>query len=72
MAAKYTIISTQPTIYSDPVKGVVNGVLVKFSLDDYGEYNEVRVPKMDAKIVKASIEEVVKQRDELAKLSGEK
>lgn len=64
----FTIQSTTPTIYQDPLLGVVNGVLVRFTIDDYNEVHEVRVPKMDVTLVKAAIEEMVKSRDELAAL----
>ena len=64
----YTIITTQPTVYQDTIAGIVNGVLVRFKLDDYNEIHDVRVPKMDVTAVKAAIEEVVKQRDDLAAL----
>ena len=68
MAANYTIIETTPTVYQDKSKGIVNGVLVRFTLDDYDEVHEVRVPKMDVAQVKTAIEEVAKQRDALAAL----
>jgi hypothetical protein len=64
----YTIQSTQPTIYQDSLLGVVNGVLVRFTIDNYDELHEVRVPKMDATLVKAAIEKVVAERDALASL----
>jgi hypothetical protein len=50
----------------------VNGVLVRFTLDDYDEVHEVRVPKMDVTIVKAAIEAVSKERDALATLGQPK
>jgi len=65
---KYTILTTQPTTYQDQALGIVNGVLVRFRLDDYNEVHDVRVPKMDVSAVKTAIEDVVKQRDELAAL----
>jgi len=68
MPTKYTIVDTQPTVYQDAIKGIVNGVLVRFTLDAYNEVHEVRVPKMDVSTVKAAIDEVVKQRDDLASL----
>jgi hypothetical protein len=64
----YTILETQPTVYQDHVKGVINGVLVRFTIDDYNEVHDVRVPKMDTAMVKAAIDEVVSQRDALAAL----
>lgn len=63
---RYTIIDTQPTTYNDPVKGIVNGVLIRFRLDDYDELHEVRIPSMDNALARAAIERVLKQRDELA------
>ena len=68
MAGKYSIVDTQPTVYQDPIKGVVNGVLVRFTLDDYNEVHEIRVPEMNVQTVKTAIEKVVKQRDDLAAL----
>jgi hypothetical protein len=72
MAGSYTIIDTQPTVYQDKSKGIVNGVLVRFTLDDYDEVHEVRVPRMDVTIVKAAIEAVSKERDALATLGQPK
>jgi len=66
--SNYKIISTEPTIYQDQNHNVVNGVLVRFSIGDYDELHEVRVAKMDVALVKASIETLVGQRDELAAL----
>jgi len=68
MPSNYTIVETQPTVYQDPIKGIVNGVLVRFTLDAYNEVHEVRVPEMNVKTVQAAIAKVVKQRDELANL----
>jgi len=70
MAAKYIIDSTQPTIYQDHIKGIVNGVLVRFTLVDYNEVHEVRVPEMNVDTVKKAIEKILKQRDEIASLSS--
>ena len=66
----FEILSTTPTTYQDPVKGVVNGVLVRFRLTNYNEVHDVRVPEMNAATVKREIEKVVKQRDELAALNA--
>ena len=66
----YKIVSTQPTIYQDPVAGVVNGVLVRFSIPAYNEFHEVRVQKMDVGVVKQAIEAIVTQRDELANIGN--
>ena len=68
MAGKYTILETSPTVYQDPVKGVVSGVLVRFTLDDYNEVHEIRVPEMNVATVKTAIEKISKQRDDLAAL----
>ena len=64
----YTILDTQPTVYLDPVKGVLNGVLVRFRMDAYNEVHEVRVPELNVKVVQDAIEKQVKQRDDLATL----
>lgn len=64
----YTILSTTPTTYQDPIAGIINGVLVRFRMDVYNEVHEVRVPRMDVNVVKAAIEETVTGRDALAEL----
>jgi hypothetical protein len=66
MTTAYTIVDTSPTIYQDAIKGVVNGVLVRFTMDAYNELHEVRVPELNAATVKTAIEKAVSQRDELA------
>lgn len=68
--SKYTILSTIPTTYNDPVEGVVNGVLVRFRLDAYNEVHEVRIPKPDTQLAIQAVEKVVAFRDELAGLSS--
>ena len=68
MLSDYKILSTQPTVYQDKADGVVNGVLVRFTIPVYDEVHEVRVPKMDVTLVKQVIESMVVQRDELAAL----
>lgn len=68
MAAKYTIVDTQPTVYQDAVKGIVNGVLIRFTLTDYDEVHEIRLPDMNVKSVQAAIEKVLASRDALAAL----
>ncbi len=65
----FSVISTSPLTYLDPVQGVVNGVLVRVRLVKYDEVHELRVPKMDAALVKAEIEKLLDQRDQLAELS---
>lgn len=64
----YTIIDTQPTVYQDKNKGVVNGVLVRFTMQAYDEVHEVRVPELKVDLVKAAIEKAVAERDALAEL----
>ncbi len=66
---RFTILASIPTVYSDPVNGIVNGVLVRFKLDQYDEVHEVRIPKMDAKLAAQAIAEVADQRDALEALS---
>ena len=66
----YTILDTQPTVYQDQVRGIVNGVLVRFRMDAYNEVHEVRVPEMNVQTVKKAIEAIVTQRDELAGLNA--
>lgn len=70
MASSYTIVGTQPTVYNDPVQGVVNGALVRFKINDYDEVHEVRIPKLDAKLAKSAIEDYIKQRDAIEALTG--
>lgn len=64
----FTIQTTQPTIYQDPIAGVVNGVLVRFTLDKYNEVHEVRVPRMDVTLVREAIQKISDERDALADL----
>lgn len=64
----YTIIDTQPTVYQDKNKGVVNGVLVRFTMQAYDEVHEVRVPELKVDLVKTAIEKAVTERDALAEL----
>ena len=66
MATPYTILTTMPTVYNDPVEGIVNGVLVRFRMDAYNEVHEVRIPKLDAGLAKQAIEQAIAQRDALA------
>lgn len=66
----YTILDTQPTVYQDKARGVINGVLVRFRLDAYDEVHEVRVPEMKVDVVKQAIENVVTERDALANLTN--
>jgi hypothetical protein len=62
----YTIQSTMKTTYNDPIKGIVNGVLVIFTMDKYKERGEVRIPEMSATLAKEAIEKYVDERDALA------
>lgn len=71
MAQRYTIIDTQPTVYNDKLKGIVNGVLVRFTMTDYDELHEVRVPELNAPAIKAAIEKVLAERDLLASATPE-
>ena len=64
----YSIIDTQPTVYQDKSKGIVNGVLVRFRMLAYDEVHEIRVPEMKVDSVKTAIENAVKERDQLASL----
>lgn len=64
----YTIIDTTPAVYQDKLKGIVNGVLVRFRIDPYDEVHEVRVPELRVDLVKDAIEKVIIERDQLAGL----
>lgn len=66
---RFTVLSTSPTTYNDPVAGIVNGVLVRFRLNDYNEVHDVRLPSLDPKAVVAAMTKVADQRDELAGLT---
>ena len=66
----YKINFTDKTTYNDPVKGIINGVLVSYTMTDYNEVHEIRVPTMDANLVKAEIEKAIKARDELSALGS--
>ena len=72
MATEYSVISTTPTVYNDPLAGIVNGYLVRVHLVNYDEVHELRVPKIDPKAVKAEIDKLIKQRDGLAELGSAK
>jgi hypothetical protein len=71
MNAKYRIESTASTMYINNAKKTVQGFTIYFTLLDYNEFHEVRVPSLDAKVVTAAIQPIVEQRDALAKLTGE-
>ena len=64
----YTILDTQPTVYQDKSKGVINGVLVRFRMDAYDEVHEIRIPELKVATVKLAIEKAVQERDALAEL----
>ena len=68
MAGKYSILTTAPTVYNDPAKGIINGILVTYRMNEFDEVHEVRVIKMDVKLVKDAIEAALAEREELAKL----
>jgi len=68
----YSIVSTEPTIYQNGSKQIVNGVLVRILLTDYNEVHEVRVPSMSVEAVKAEADRIVKERDALAALGTNK
>ena len=72
MTTEYSVISTTPTVYNDPLSGIVNGILVRVHFVAYDEVHELRVPKMDAKLVKAEVDKLLKQRDAVADLGGTK
>lgn len=67
---KYKINFTDKTTYNDPVKGVINGVLVSYTMTDYNEVHEIRVPTMDANLIKSEIEKAITARDEIAALGS--
>lgn len=64
----YTIIDTTPAVYQDKTKGIVNGVLVRFRIDNYDEVHEIRVPELKVDLVKTEIERLIHERDALAEL----
>ncbi len=66
----YTVIDSQPTVYQDEKRQVVNGVLVRFRMNAYDEVHEVRVPSLIKALVKAAIEKMVTERDELVSLGS--
>jgi hypothetical protein len=62
----YTVKATSKTTYNDPEKGIVNGVLIVFMMDQYNERGEVRIPEMSASAAQSAIEKYVAERDKLA------
>lgn len=65
---KYEIIHTEPTVYQEQGKGVINGFLVQYRMLDYDEVHEVRIPKMDAALAQKAIEKAIAERDAMASL----
>ena len=71
MAARYHIDRTAPTVYLDARGNAVQGFLVLVHLLDYDELHEVRVPSLSEATVKKALDDLVKQRDKLAGLTGD-
>lgn len=69
---RFTVLSTSPTTYNDPVLGIVNGVLIRFRLTDYNEIHDVRLPSLDARAAQVAMQQVLDQRDQLAGVTGSK
>jgi len=63
---KFQVVGTFPTTYSDPVQGIVNGVLVRFIMTDYNEVGEIRNASPDVTQVVAKINAYIANRDKLA------
>ena len=68
MAATYNIIGRQPYVYQDQFAHVVDGFKVFFSYNPTGETFFVMVPNLAVGTVKAAIEAMVKQLDDLSKI----
>lgn len=68
--SSYTIISSVPTTYNDPERGIVNGVLVKVRLQPYNEVHDLRVPEMNVTLVKAAADKLLAERDALQALNN--
>ena len=67
MPTPWSIADTSETVYRDPIKGIVNGVLVRFTMTAYNEIGSVRVPELDPETVRQAIDKYVAARDALAK-----
>ena len=64
----YRVLRTRPDVQLTKQNKPVNGVSVTVYLPEFDEEHDVFAPSMDEKIVKASIDEFVKQRQAIASL----
>lgn len=66
---RFTIDRVSPTVYLDNKSNAVNGYLIEVTLLDYNEGHVLRVASLDEKIVNKAVNDLLKQRDALAKFS---
>lgn len=65
MASKYSVMSTQPTIYLDKQNKPINGFLVTFLILQYDEVLNVRVPALNAAAIDKEISKMIVEREKL-------
>lgn len=66
MAAKYTIVNTQSTIYLDKQNKPINGFIVTFQITQFDEIYSLRVPVMNAGAIDKEISKLVIEREKLS------
>ena len=66
----YQIISTRSETYLDRLGNPIQGVKVAFEILPSGDVGEVRVPKMDAKLIDTEVMKYVAEYDKLQKSSA--
>ena len=62
----YTVISTQPWIYTDATNQVVHGFRVFVNFGEYNETHELYVRSLSSNVVKTAAENLLKQRKDLS------
>lgn len=62
----YTVISTQPWIYTDSTNQVVHGFRVFVNFSEYNETHELYVRSLSPAVVKTAAENLLKQRKDLS------
>jgi hypothetical protein len=66
--SKYEIVSTLPEIYLDLLGKAINGYKVTFIITALNEPHIVYVPRLDALMIKSTVEAVITERDKLSAL----
>jgi hypothetical protein len=68
MAEAFQITGTQPWDYLNERNQLVHGFRVFYFIPKFNENHEINVPSLDKVTVKAAIDKVVKQREDLSTL----